>query len=50
MPNNDMFFSDSPTEQSKTKAKIVSDYFTAWSRVIRRWGTPMAYIDLFCLS
>ena len=48
MPNNDMFFSDSPTEQSKTKAKIVSDYFTAWSRVIRRWGTPMAYIDLFC--
>lgn len=40
MPENEVFFSDQ-TEQSATKAHIVSSYFTAWSRVIKngaqRW-------------
>ncbi len=48
MPENDIFFSDQ-TEQSLTKARIVSSYFTAWSRVIKKWDcSKMAYIDLFC--
>lgn len=47
MPENEVFFSDQ-TEQSATKAHIVSSYFTAWSRVIKKWGSKMAYIDLFC--
>ena len=44
----DTFFLDPPTEQSQLKAKIVVHYFTAWSRVIQKWETPMAYVDLFC--
>lgn len=47
MPDNEVFFSDQ-TEQSATKAHIVSSYFTAWSRVIKKWDCKMAYIDLFC--
>lgn len=47
MPENEVFFSDQ-TEQSATKAHIVSSYFTAWSRVIKKWDCKMAYIDLFC--
>ena len=46
--STDTFFLEPPTEQSRTKAKIVFDYFTAWSRVIQKWETPMSYIDLFC--
>ena len=46
--STDTFFLEPPTEQSLTKAKIVVSYFTAWSRVIQQWRTPMAYIDLFC--
>ncbi len=42
-----MFFSDQ-TEQSAIKAHIVSSYFTAWARVIKKWNCKMAYIDLFC--
>jgi three-Cys-motif partner protein len=44
------FFSEQ-TEQSRTKARIVSDYFDAWSRIIekeaRRRGLPIGYLDLF---
>lgn len=47
MPSNDVFFVDQ-SEQSAVKAHIVSSYFSAWSRVIQKWNTPMAYIDLFC--
>lgn len=47
MPENEVFFSDQ-TEQSATKARIVSSYFTAWARVIKKWDCKMAYIDLFC--
>jgi len=47
MPDNDRFFADQ-TEQSAVKAHIVSSYFSAWSGVIQKWNTPMAYIDLFC--
>lgn len=41
------FFKDQ-TEQSAVKAKIVSDYFVAWARVIKKWNVPMGYVDLFC--
>lgn len=44
-------FFDCPSEQSRVKAKIVTSYFTAWSRVIRdHWNKtiPIGYIDLFC--
>lgn len=47
MPENEAFFSDQ-TEQSATKAHIVSSYFTAWAGVIKKWDCKMAYIDLFC--
>lgn len=47
MPSNSAFFNEQ-TEQSAVKARIVSSYFAAWSRVIQKWNTPMAYIDLFC--
>lgn len=47
MPENEVFFSDQ-TEQSATKAHIVSSYFTAWARVIKKWDCNMAYVDLFC--
>ena len=47
MPDNNHFFADQ-TEQSAVKAHIVSSYFSAWSGVIQKWNTPMAYIDLFC--
>lgn len=47
MPSNDVFFADQ-SEQSAVKAHIVSSYFSAWSRVIQKWNTSMAYIDLFC--
>lgn len=46
MPENSSFFRDQ-TEQSAIKAKIVSSYFTAWSRVIKKWNCRMGYIDLF---
>lgn len=47
MPDNEHFFADQ-TEQSAVKAHIVSSYFSAWSGVIQKWNTSMAYIDLFC--
>ena len=48
MPADESFFSER-TEQSAVKAKIVSDYFSAWAAVIQKhWNTPMAYIDLYC--
>lgn len=47
MPSNSVFFTDQ-TEQSATKAKIVSSYFSAWARIIQKWNVPMGYIDLFC--
>lgn len=47
MTGNDDFFSVQ-TEQSKIKAKIVASYFSAWAGVIKKWNTPMGYIDLFC--
>ena len=47
MLSNDVFFVDQ-SEQSAVKAHIVSSYFSAWSRVIQKWNTQMAYIDLFC--
>lgn len=47
MPSNSVFF-EVQSEQSAVKAHIVSSYFSAWSRVIQKWNTPMAYIDLFC--
>lgn len=41
MPSNNDFFADQ-TEQSRVKAQIVSNYFGAWSRVIKngmdQWG------------
>ncbi len=46
MPENSAFFRDQ-TDQSAVKAKIVSSYFTAWSRVIKKWNCRMGYIDLF---
>lgn len=47
MPDKDIFYSEQ-TEQSKIKATIVANYFTAWARIIKKWNTPMGYIDLFC--
>ena len=47
MPRNEDFFAGQ-SEQSSVKAHIVSSYFTAWARVIQKWNTSMAYIDLFC--
>lgn len=47
MSNTDMFF-DSPSEQSKIKAKIVASYFTAWSRVMcNNWSSSseIGYVD-----
>lgn len=42
-------FFDEQSEQSKVKAKLVTDYFNAWSRVMRNhWRGPIGYIDLFC--
>ena len=47
---NENFFDES-TEQSRVKAKIVSDYFWAWAKVILPTVTSkhgrLAYIDLF---
>jgi three-Cys-motif partner protein len=45
-------FFDETTEQSAIKAKIVSDYFWAWAKVIiptakKSRGNRIAYIDLF---
>jgi three-Cys-motif partner protein len=44
-------FFDEQTEQSEVKARIVEKYFYAWARVImptaKKWGNPIAYIDLF---
>ena len=47
MIENEVFFNEQ-TEQSEVKAKIVSSYFSAWARVIKKWNTKMGYIDLFC--
>ena len=50
MPTNEQFF-EAPSEQSQVKAKIVVDYFSAWSKVMRdHWDPtiPIGYIDLFC--
>lgn len=47
MPVSSNFFLEQ-TEQSAVKAKIVSSYFTAWARVIKKWDSKMGYIDLFC--
>jgi len=40
------FFNES-TEQSQIKAKIVSDYFFAWAKIISPHSNRIAYIDLF---
>ncbi len=42
------FFAES-TEQSQIKAKIVSDYFVIWAKVITQVqrSDRIAYIDLF---
>ena len=42
-------FFDESTEQSQIKAKIVSDYFFAWAKVITQVqrSDRIAYIDLF---
>ena len=42
-------FFDESTEQSQIKAKIVSDYFFAWAKVITtvQRSDRIAYIDLF---
>ena len=48
MPSTKAFFDDQ-TEQSAVKAHIVASYFTAWSRVIKKWNcSRMGYVDLFC--
>lgn len=47
MPNNEEFFAVM-SEQSEIKTKIVTDYFSAWSNIIKRWSGNMGYIDLFC--
>ena len=47
MPNNEVFFADQ-SEQSFVKARIVASYFSVWARIIQKWNTPMAYIDLYC--
>jgi len=48
MPSNQNFY-DVQTEQSQIKARIVNNYFTAWSRVMmRHWPGDIAYVDLFC--
>ena len=47
MPISSEFFKDQ-TEQSAIKARIVSSYFTAWARVIKKWNGRMGYVDLFC--
>lgn len=48
MPANNEFFNEQ-SEQSAVKAKIVSDYFSAWSRVMKNnWPGHLSYIDLFC--
>ncbi len=49
MDNSDFF--EESTEQSKTKAQIVSDYLWAWAQVIipstKKYDNKIAYIDLF---
>lgn len=45
-------FFEHQSEQSMIKAKIVSSYFTAWSRIMcknRNWSSsiPVGYVDLF---
>lgn len=45
-------FFEHQSEQSMIKAKIVSNYFTAWSRIMcknRNWSSsiPVGYVDLF---
>lgn len=48
MADNDIFFAEQ-SEQSSIKAKIVTSYFTAWSRVMKNnWPGYLGYIDLFC--
>lgn len=47
MPASLEFFMEQ-TEQSAVKARIVSSYFNAWARVIKKWNGEMGYIDLFC--
>lgn len=49
MIKTDVFF-ETPSEQSKVKAKIVSSYFSAWSRIMcKNWygSTEIGYVDLF---
>lgn len=44
-------FFETQSEQSSTKAIIVSTYFGAWANVIKKgWNSsnPIGYIDLFC--
>lgn len=45
-------FFEHQSEQSMIKAKIVSSYFTAWSRIMcknKNWSSsiPVGYVDLF---
>ena len=48
MTSNEEFFQEQ-SEQSAVKAKIVSSYFSAWSRVMKNnWPGLLAYVDLFC--
>lgn len=49
MVNTEQFF-ESPSEQSMIKAKIVTSYFTAWSRIMCQHWSPsisIGYVDLF---
>ncbi len=44
-------FFETQSEQSATKAILVTSYFSAWANVIKRgWKSPnpIGYIDLFC--
>lgn len=48
----DHAFFEQQKEQSLVKAEIVAKYFWEWAGVIipqaKKWGTKIAYIDLFC--
>ena len=49
MKDEENFF-EHQSEQSMVKAKIVSNYFTAWSRIMcKNWSSsiPVGYVDLF---
>jgi len=39
---------EEPLENSKVKSKIVSEYFYAWSKVMKSRSEKISYIDLYC--